>query len=76
MAQRLVRTLCPHCKEKVPFAREEEHRLWESVIAPFKAPRSLAIVHSDDIPRNANKKVLKDDLRALLVTNGTLVTAQ
>jgi general secretion pathway protein E len=38
MAQRLVRTLCPHCKEKVPFAREEEHRLWESVIAPFKAP--------------------------------------
>ena len=38
MAQRLVRTLCPHCKEKVPFAREEEHRLWDSVIAPFKAP--------------------------------------
>jgi general secretion pathway protein E len=38
MAQRLVRTLCPHCKEKVPFTREEEHRLWESVIAPFKAP--------------------------------------
>ncbi|HUP98555.1 MAG TPA: GspE/PulE family protein, partial [Usitatibacter sp.] len=37
MAQRLVRTLCPHCKEKVPFAREEEHRLWESVITPFKA---------------------------------------
>jgi len=33
-----VRTLCPHCKEKVPFAREEEHRLWDSVIAPFKAP--------------------------------------
>ena len=26
MAQRLVRTLCPHCKEKVPFQREEEHR--------------------------------------------------
>jgi len=38
MAQRLVRTLCAHCKERVPFAREEEHRLWESVIAPFKAP--------------------------------------
>src|SRR3954470_10185853 len=38
MAQRLVRTLCPHCKEKVPFAREEEHRLWHSVCAPFKAP--------------------------------------
>jgi general secretion pathway protein E len=37
MAQRLVRTLCPHCKEKVPFNREEEHRLWQSVCAPFKA---------------------------------------
>jgi general secretion pathway protein E len=38
MAQRLVRTLCPHCKEKVPFKREEEHALWHSVCAPFKAP--------------------------------------
>ena len=38
MAQRLVRTLCPHCKEKVPFNREDEHRLWYSVCAPFKAP--------------------------------------
>jgi general secretion pathway protein E len=38
MAQRLVRTLCPHCKEKVPFKREEEHALWNSVCAPFKAP--------------------------------------
>jgi len=38
MAQRLVRTLCPHCKEKMPFAREEDHRLWNSVCAPFKAP--------------------------------------
>ena len=38
MAQRLVRTLCPHCKEKTPFAREEDHRLWSSVCAPFKAP--------------------------------------
>jgi general secretion pathway protein E len=37
MAQRLVRTLCPHCKEKAPFQREEEHALWHSVCAPFKA---------------------------------------
>src|SRR4029453_2175920 len=37
MAQRLVRTLCPNCKEKGPFAREEEKRLWESVCHPFKA---------------------------------------
>ncbi len=37
MAQRLVRTLCKHCKEKVPFQREDEHALWHSVLAPFKA---------------------------------------
>ncbi|MEO7741817.1 MAG: ATPase, T2SS/T4P/T4SS family [Usitatibacter sp.] len=38
MAQRLVRTLCPHCKEKVAFKREEELALWASVCAPFKGP--------------------------------------
>jgi len=38
MAQRLVRTLCPNCKQKVPFQREEEHRLWDSLCSPFKAP--------------------------------------
>jgi general secretion pathway protein E len=38
MAQRLVRTLCPHCKEQIPFKREEERQLWDSVCAPFKAP--------------------------------------
>jgi len=37
MAQRLVRTLCPHCKEKTPFKREEDRTLWASVCAPFKA---------------------------------------
>lgn len=38
MAQRLVRTLCPHCKEKVPFHRDEDINLWNATIAPFKAP--------------------------------------
>jgi general secretion pathway protein E len=37
MAQRLVRTLCPHCKEKMPFQREEEHRVWNALCSPFKA---------------------------------------
>jgi general secretion pathway protein E len=37
MAQRLVRTLCPHCKEKVPFQREEEHKVWNALCSPFKA---------------------------------------
>ena len=38
MAQRLVRTLCPHCKEKTSFQREEDLSLWKIVCAPFKAP--------------------------------------
>src|SRR5260221_10516094 len=38
MAQRLVRTLCVHCKEEGPFKREEERLLWDQVCAPFKAP--------------------------------------
>lgn len=38
MAQRLVRTLCPLCKEKVPFHRDEDIALWNATIQPFKAP--------------------------------------
>jgi general secretion pathway protein E len=38
MAQRLVRTLCRHCKEPVPFQREDEHRMWHALCSPFKAP--------------------------------------
>ena len=37
MAQRLVRTLCSHCKEKVPFKRDIDHEIWNSTLAPFKA---------------------------------------
>ena len=37
MAQRLVRTLCPHCKEKISFKREVDLEIWERTLAPFKA---------------------------------------
>jgi general secretion pathway protein E len=44
MAQRLVRTLCKHCKEKIPF---EEGRAgdmsWEEFVAPWKAKRPTHI---------------------------------
>ncbi|MFN7222217.1 MAG: GspE/PulE family protein, partial [Burkholderiales bacterium] len=36
MAQRLVRTLCPHCKEKVPFTEPNDHKLWNSMVSPWK----------------------------------------
>ena len=40
MAQRLVRTLCPHCKQKVPYddARADD-LTWEEFVAPWKAKR-------------------------------------
>jgi general secretion pathway protein E len=38
MAQRLVRTLCPHCKAKVDAHRSEDAALWDALVAPYKAP--------------------------------------
>ena len=59
MAQRLVRTLCPHCKEKVAFQREDDHATWNAICAPFKAappgrgvpPRRLPRVPQHRLPR-------------------------
>jgi general secretion pathway protein E len=39
MAQRLVRTLCPHCKQKVEFNRAEDHEAWDALVAPWKSNR-------------------------------------
>ncbi len=35
MAQRLVRTLCPHCKEEGEISQQE----WDSLVKPWKAPK-------------------------------------
>jgi general secretion pathway protein E len=37
MAQRLVRTLCPHCKQKIEPHRAEDEAAWEALVAPWKA---------------------------------------
>jgi general secretion pathway protein E len=37
MAQRLVRTLCPHCKQKVELQRTEDQQAWEALVAPWKS---------------------------------------
>ncbi|MCC7074423.1 MAG: AMP-binding protein [Deltaproteobacteria bacterium] len=58
-----------HIDEAALIAWAREH------IAPFKAPRLLAIVTSADVPRNANRKVLKDELRSRLLASGALVSA-
>ncbi|HWI38724.1 MAG TPA: type II/IV secretion system protein [Burkholderiales bacterium] len=39
MAQRLVRTLCPHCKQQVELHREEDQAAWEALVAPWKSKR-------------------------------------
>jgi len=37
MAQRLVRTLCPHCKQKVEQNRAEDQQAWEALVLPWKS---------------------------------------
>jgi general secretion pathway protein E len=44
MAQRLVRTLCKHCKEKISYeASREGDSSWEEFVAPWKAKRPAHI---------------------------------
>jgi general secretion pathway protein E len=34
-----VRTLCPHCKQKIEFNRVEDHQAWDALVAPWKSNR-------------------------------------
>ena len=43
MAQRLVRTLCPHCKRKAALDRAEDAAAWDALVAPWKAKRPAAV---------------------------------
>lgn len=38
MAQRLARTLCPHCRQPVPLD-DESARIWDATVAPFQTRR-------------------------------------
>ncbi|MDE2585072.1 MAG: type II/IV secretion system protein, partial [Betaproteobacteria bacterium] len=42
MAQRLVRTLCPHCKRQVGL-RQEDVQTWDALVAPWKSKRPTQI---------------------------------
>ena len=44
MGQRLVRTLCPHCKQPQPL-RADESELWDILVAPWKANRPSQFQH-------------------------------
>ncbi|MDP2195289.1 MAG: GspE/PulE family protein, partial [Rhodocyclaceae bacterium] len=47
MAQRLVRTLCPHCKSAGADGgqRAEDAALWQGLVAPWKSKRPAQIYH-------------------------------
>lgn len=42
MAQRLVRTLCPHCKQSVPMS-ETDVATWNALVSPWKSRRPAHI---------------------------------
>ena len=44
MGQRLVRTLCPHCKQPQPL-RAEEKEQWDNLVAPWKSSRPAQLQH-------------------------------
>lgn len=53
---------------KKAAAKEAELLAWcRENIAPYKAPRALVIVGADEIPRNANRKVVKDALKEVML---------
>jgi general secretion pathway protein E len=46
MAQRLVRTLCPHCKRPQPV-RADENELWDELVIPWKTGRPAQFQHQE-----------------------------
>jgi general secretion pathway protein E len=46
MAQRLVRTLCPHCKKPLP-PQDEESKFWDDLVAPWKTSRPAQFQHQE-----------------------------
>ncbi|MEX1074651.1 MAG: GspE/PulE family protein, partial [Burkholderiales bacterium] len=43
MGQRLLRTLCPHCKQATELNRAEDQAAWDAMVAPFKATRPAIV---------------------------------
>jgi general secretion pathway protein E len=43
MGQRLLRTLCPHCKQPMELNRAEDQAAWDALVAPFKSTRPATV---------------------------------
>jgi general secretion pathway protein E len=89
MAQRLVRTLCPHCKEAVPFDDPLKIKLWHDTVAPWKgeAPKEIYKPVGCLECRNTGYKgrigiyeilILDQNIKKLIVANADLgaITAE
>jgi general secretion pathway protein E len=46
MAQRLVRTLCPHCKQTVELNRAGDQAEWDALVAPWKSKHPARLYKS------------------------------
>ena len=46
MAQRLVRTLCPHCKQTIELNRAEDQATWDALVAPWKSKHPAKLYKS------------------------------
>ncbi|MDO8414241.1 MAG: GspE/PulE family protein [Gallionellaceae bacterium] len=46
MGQRLVRVLCPHCKQPQPL-QAEENELWDRLVTPWKSAHPAQIYHQE-----------------------------
>ena len=47
IAQRLVRTVCPHCRRQTEISDEE----WEALVAPWKAQKPRKVYEASRLPR-------------------------
>jgi len=43
MGQRLLRTLCRHCKQAVQLNRVEDQAAWDALVSPFKSARPAQV---------------------------------
>jgi general secretion pathway protein E len=43
MGQRLLRTLCPHCKQPMELNRAEDQAAWDALVAPFTSSRPASV---------------------------------
>ena len=86
LAQRLARTLCPHCKVARPFSSQDKAK-WDRLAAPFSLPCPESIFHSPGCIecRNTGYKgrvglyelmSVNAELKDIIISNPSIVALQ